>query len=248
MRQRSEYGALAPFYDIFINWEKRLSLEIPFILGQFPENRTGLKCLDIGCGTGRHLEHLQNEGFKTEGCEPSPELRRQARSNLPGVEIYPYPMERLGQLAGEHGPWDLVICLGNTLAHLKPDLRPDFFKALADSLSEGGVAVLHLLGYDRIVRLRPDSLPEKTVEHEGRRITFKREYSYMGEEIGFTLRIIIDGTLETEQYETLYPFASEEFITLSRTAGLSRTEMFAGFNGDKTYTQDSDNLVCVISR
>ena len=247
MRQQNEYGALAPFYDIFIDWEKRLSLEIPFILGEMPPKPAGSSCLDIGCGTGRHLERLRDAGFAPTGCEPSPELRRQAQKNLPGVEIHPYPMGRLAQLAGGQGPWDLVICLGNTLAHLKPELRLDFFSALAGALKPGGKAILHLLGYDRIMRLRPENLPEKTVERDGRRYTFKRDYAYQSGEIGFTLRVLIDGTLETEQWETLYPFRSDELMEHCRAAGLERCEMFDGFNQESRYSSDSQNLVCIVS-
>lgn len=248
MDRKNEYGALAPYYDIFIDWDKRLALEIPFILDHLPRRPAGMKCLDIGCGTGRHLERLRQAGFDVEGCEPSPALRFQAVHNLPGAVIHPHPMEQLAELAAERGPWNLAICLGNTLAHLAPGQLKEFFIALADAISPGGVAVIHLLGYDRIMRLRPKNLAEKTAERDNHTYVFQRDYTYLDQEIEFTLRVIVDGKLEAEQRETLYPLRETQLREYCGLAGFTQVRTFDGFDSCRPYSQDSANLVCVLSR
>jgi len=247
MRPQKDYGALAPYYDIFIDWEKRLAAEIPFILGCLPAERSGLSCLDIGCGTGRHLERLRATGLRIEGCEPSDALRRQARENLPGAAIHTHSMQRLACLADTNGPWDLVICLGNTLAHLEPGLRPGFFAALAEATAPRGRAVIHLLGYDRIARLRPLNLPEKVVERDGQSYTFQREYVYAGDKIEFTLKVLVNSRPVAEQKETLYPLGGDGLSDHCRAAGFREAELFDGFDRNRPYTRDSANIVCVLS-
>jgi SAM-dependent methyltransferase len=41
------------------------------------------KCLDVGCGVGAHMARLLNQGFEATGIEPSAEMRRLAKMNVP---------------------------------------------------------------------------------------------------------------------------------------------------------------------
>jgi SAM-dependent methyltransferase len=41
------------------------------------------KCLDVGCGVGAHMARLLEEGFEVSGIEPSGEMRRLAKMNVP---------------------------------------------------------------------------------------------------------------------------------------------------------------------
>ncbi len=243
----SSYSALAPYYDIFIDWPRRLASEIPFITGALPARAEKVRCLDIGCGTGRHLERLAGLGFHPEGAEPSPQLRTLAVRNLPGVTIHAAGMDQLGELAARDGPWGLVTCLGNTLPHLEPTLRPRFFSALAAALAPGAIAVIHTLGYDKILRERPGEFPDKTVTHEGRRYTFQRLYEYRDDSLIFTLHVLEGGQKLASQSETLYPITGDQLAGLCRGAGLSDVVIYDGFDSSRPYGKDSGTLVCVIS-
>ncbi len=248
MGHQDGYSALAPYYDIFIDWPRRLASEIPFILGVLPESGENLRCLDLGCGTGRHLERLAEHGLSPEGAEPSDHLRKLAQRNLPAAAIHAAGMDQLGELAAGYGPWNLVTCLGNTLPHLEPRLRPDFFRSLALALAPEAVAVLHILGYDRILREQPGGLPLKTVSHQGRQYTFQRLYEYRDETVVFKLNVLLDGKLLASQSENLYPLTGRQLDELCREAGLGDAAMFDRFDSARPYTTDSANLVCVIGR
>jgi SAM-dependent methyltransferase len=41
------------------------------------------KCLDVGCGVGAHMARLLEQGFEATGVEPSAEMRRLAKMNVP---------------------------------------------------------------------------------------------------------------------------------------------------------------------
>ncbi|MBT4510902.1 MAG: class I SAM-dependent methyltransferase [Chloroflexi bacterium] len=248
MDYQDGYSALAPYYDIFIDWPGRLASEIPFIISTLPSDHDNIRCLDIGCGTGRHLERLADQGLHPEGAEPSSHLRKYAQQNLPDVAIHSAGMDQLGELAADYGPWELVTCLGNTLPHLEPSSRPIFFSSLAAALAPGAVAVLHSLGYDRILRDRPGELQEKTVCHQGRQYIFQRLYEYRDNKIIFKLNILQDGKQLSTQSETLHPLTGSQLSGLCREAGLSEVTMFDGFDSSKPYETGSANLVCVIVR
>ncbi|MBW7996415.1 MAG: class I SAM-dependent methyltransferase [Candidatus Glassbacteria bacterium] len=248
MPRQDRYEGLAPYYDIFIDWPKRLALEIPFIIETLAGNPTGKSCLDIGCATGRHLQRLAAEGLCPEGMEPSPHLRKLALRNLPETPVHEAGMENLLEVAERHGPWDVVTCLGNTLPHLEPPLREPFFRGLFLALKPGGSAVIHLLGYDRIMRDRPDGLLEKNAERDGHSYSFYREYSYTGDGIVFSLRVVVDGAEVASQREMLHPLTGDELLKLCSRAGLKTVALYNGFNRTKAYTADSANLVGVISR
>jgi SAM-dependent methyltransferase len=70
--------------------------------------------LDVGCGTGRHLEYLRSH-YEVAGVDISEQLLAQARKRLPGVPLY------LGDLRSfDLGRrFDVVTCLFSTIGYAK---------------------------------------------------------------------------------------------------------------------------------
>jgi SAM-dependent methyltransferase len=68
--------------------------------------------LDVGCGTGRHLEYLQGQ-FRVAGLDQSEEMLRIARQRCPGVELH------LGDLCDftMDRQFDAIICLFGSVAY-----------------------------------------------------------------------------------------------------------------------------------
>lgn len=241
------YQRLADYYDIFIDWEPRLAREIPFLLAVAPPGELR-RALDLGCGSGKHLERLRREGFAVQGSEPSPALREQTRQLLGASLVHATPLEELGGLADEHGPWELVLCLGNTLAHLPADRLDRFAADLERSLAPAGVAVLHLLNYEKIMERRPAGFPPKLVERQGRRWRFEREYRYREDRIEFTVTIFLDDELLAVDHELLYPLTAPQLQRAAVRAGFGRVGSYGGFSLDSPYTSASDNLVMVLHK
>ncbi len=241
------YQRLADYYDIFIDWEPRLARELPFLLAVAPPGKLR-RALDLGCGSGKHLERLGQEGFAVEGSEPSPALREQARKLLGASRVHAAPLEELAGLAEEHGPWELVLCLGNTLAHLPADRLDRFAADLERSLAPAGVAVLHLLNYEKIMERQPAGLPPKLVEHQGRRWRFEREYRYREDRIEFTVKVFRDDEPLAEDRELLYPLTEPQLRRAAARAGFGRIGCYGGFSRETPFTSDSDNLVMVMHK
>jgi SAM-dependent methyltransferase len=80
------------------------------VRSHYPQART---LLDVACGTGRHLVHLQSE-FQCEGADASEEMLRVARARLPGMRLHLADMTRLQM----NRTFDAVTCLFSSVGHL----------------------------------------------------------------------------------------------------------------------------------
>src|SRR5215210_5871042 len=94
--------------------------------------------LDVGCGTGRHLEHLGTE-YAVEGLDLSPELLAVARRRCPGVAFHEADMVEadLGRR------FDVVTCLFSAIGYVRTVDRLDRAVArMAACLRPGGVVLV----------------------------------------------------------------------------------------------------------
>ena len=94
--------------------------------------------LDVGCGPGRHLQHLR-ERYAVEGLDVSEVMLDQARTRLPGVPLHLGDMRDFD--LGRH--FDAVICLSSAIASMTNlhDLRRAI-AAMARHLNPGGVLIV----------------------------------------------------------------------------------------------------------
>ena len=63
---KKAYDDFSGDYDRFVNWEERLSAEMPFLLEKLqtaaPEEDRPIRVLDAACGTGMHAIALAKSG------------------------------------------------------------------------------------------------------------------------------------------------------------------------------------------
>ena len=101
------YDALYHFKD-YADASKRLHQLIQ------QRNRNARTLLDIACGTGRHIENLQ-QYYHVEGLDINPELLQIARGRCPGVAFHhanmlDFKLDRM---------FDVVTCLFSSVAYVK---------------------------------------------------------------------------------------------------------------------------------
>lgn len=107
------YDALAADYDRFVNWEGRLSHELPFFLSLFEGQRVE-RVLDTACGTGHHAIALARLGYQVVGADLSAFMVERARENasVAGVDVT-FHVAGLSQLSSLEQTFDVAICLAN---------------------------------------------------------------------------------------------------------------------------------------
>ena len=136
---RLGYGALAPHYDGFTD-HPGYAAWIRGLAGLArAHGADGNRVLDVGCGTGKSLEPLLEEGFRGVGVDVVPEMLAVARRRLgPSVPLVAQDMTRLSEL----GAFDLAFCVNDAVnCLLTRSALEDALRAIAGNLRPGGILV-----------------------------------------------------------------------------------------------------------
>lgn len=135
---RDAHDVLAPLYvERLADLLDQMPIE-QAVLGLFADlvrrADLGVRVADLGCGTGRLLPYLAEQGLRPSGLDLSPEMVRAAQRDHPGVDVQvgdlvalPFPD---AALAG-------VVCW-YSLMYLPPQLRSTAFAEIARVLKPGG--------------------------------------------------------------------------------------------------------------
>jgi len=169
---------IASFYDVFVDWPGRLGREMPGMLKRL--HATGARrVLDAGCGTGRHVAALREEGFLAYGADASEEMVARARAF--GAPEW-FCEWRMGEAppADLKAPFDAVLCLGNTWSMLAEQRDAErAAAALQGLLRPGGLLLVGL----KALAIRKESgnpyLPLLRREHEGGLVYFVRFVDFL---------------------------------------------------------------------
>ncbi len=120
----SDYYKYSDFYDIF-NKYRNYNRELRFIL-RMTKNKKWV--LDLGCGTGTHLNVLENLGYKVYGIDKSERMvllaKEKVKSPILQADILTYKIDE---------KFDAIISMHSVFNHLKS--YEEFEKALVNSLN-----------------------------------------------------------------------------------------------------------------
>jgi SAM-dependent methyltransferase len=171
-------------FDVMTDWQARLAGEAPFLRATLAE-AGARSVLDAACGSGGHALALAGWGFAASGADPSPvmiELARQ-KTRAAGLEI-PFAVAGFTELATHlPGPFDAVLCLGNSLPHLltQEELVAGL-RGMAAVLRAGGFLVTQNLNYDLRWRKQPRWFAAQGGELDGAEVVVWRFADYLPEE------------------------------------------------------------------
>ncbi|HEY5997897.1 MAG TPA: class I SAM-dependent methyltransferase [bacterium] len=238
------YGGLAAHYALLFPLNERQREFFACLLEAEPV----ASVLDVGCGTGEHLAWFSERGVRGWGLEPDGamvrELRRRAwRGTVP--TLVQAGAEALPDAIGE--PVDLVLCLGNTLPHLRGgEAIREALRRMAGALAPGGRLVVQTVNFDKVLAAGASSFPviERALP-DGGRVSLHRRYDLGGlpERVLFETRLVTPAG-EHEAAWPLVPLRREELVGFAGEAGLGRIELF----GDYTrvpFGADSPALILV---
>ena len=222
------YDAIASNFDAMTEDELRFIKEKPFfrlVVDRF-KIRTAI---DAGCGTGFHCLLLSRLGVEVIAVDVSGEmlriLQQKACSIGKNVRMIQSAFTNLSTRITE--PVNAIFCLGNTLPHILDDHElKTTLKEFESALNSGGLLVLQLLNYDRILQTRNEILSIRTAGDT----TFTRSYRYLGDRIFFNIASESGrGTINTiNQTTELRPLTSLQLSEFLTQAGFEDIRLYGG--------------------
>jgi SAM-dependent methyltransferase len=143
----SSFNDLVDFYEMLIDWPKRLANEEPFYRHWFQEIDTK-RVVDVACGTGQHAKMFHQWGLTVEASDLSPEMIAHAKSNFGESERLRWVTRGFDAHIeiSNNDYFDAALCVGNSLA-LAPDSETVecAIDRMFAAVRPGGLVILHVL-------------------------------------------------------------------------------------------------------
>ena len=110
---------------------------VDWLVGAHLADRSPIRVLDAGCGTGRLAIELVNRGHSAVGVDLDPDMIERAMAKAPhiGWRVADLASFELGE------SFDLAIMAGNIPLFCAPGSQPRIIAAVAAHLNEGGLLV-----------------------------------------------------------------------------------------------------------
>jgi SAM-dependent methyltransferase len=217
----SFYSDFAEYYEMIFPFRKEVHA---FLRESLPE--TGRRILDAGCGTGHYCGRFAAEGFEAIGVDLDPVMVEAARRRYPAATFHCLDMVEVADLGSS---FDLIVCIGNTAAHLTQQDFAPFIQSVKGILRPGGRWLFQVVNWDFILSRSTDRFSLKTIEVQG--ATFEREYREVSaSRVRFCNRLRVAGRTAFEGEVWLYPIRAAEVLRLHGAAGFSLMGHYADFH------------------
>ncbi len=133
------YKVMGKYYDEMYSWKdyEKESQRIVEIVADF-KTSDGNTLLDVGCGTGGHVEYLRQH-YETIGVDLSEDMLEVARERFKDVQFFHQDMRRLDLKR----KFDVITCLFGGIGHLTTE--EDVVAAIesfARHTTSGGVVII----------------------------------------------------------------------------------------------------------
>ncbi len=178
------YTALAEHYDALFRIEKTT---LRFLTDHGAVH--GARVLDVACGSGAYTRALVDRGVDAFGTDLSDAMIDRARSC--GLAADRCEVADMLDARDHHAaPFDLVFCIGNSIAHLSSyDDVSRFVASAADALCAGGTLVLQFVDVSDL----PVDGERRLPALQGPGVEFERTYRRVGADaIHFDARLIVE--------------------------------------------------------
>ena len=133
------YKELAKYYDLIYSWKdyEKETLKINEIIKKY-KNSDGNKLLDIACGTGKHIEYLQ-ENFSCTGIDLNEEMIEIASDNMNDVSFKQADMINFSL----NDSFDVITCLFSSIGYVKSyDNLEKTIMNFSNHLKTGGIVII----------------------------------------------------------------------------------------------------------
>lgn len=246
------YSDLAEYYFFIENKHRNISNDISLIKQLVPRNsRPAL--LDLGCGTGEHLDLLNKEGFRCTGIDSSGEMVRVARArNGVGISYTVSDMLTIDY----YQAFDIAICLFGSFDYIlaNSDIDTVFYNTYR-ALKPGGIAVfevwnaypLHRIEQKELSHVSTTYYKENKIERErGFALVEKRPRTIV--DVFYRYAIYTGGKVRhIDDKHTMRAYYQKEIERIVRDCGFRILDRFASSMKEK-FHKHSNKMIVVFER
>lgn len=242
MRNNNFYNSVSQFYDEMIGFEDSLQNRIN-IFGTLFSGRNIETAADVGCGSGLDTIALASLGCNVTGFDTSAEMIGLAEKNAKKKKVTAvFKNSGVDKIRkSEFNKYDLIISLGNALANINPALLAASLNNMAKMLKDGGLIVVQILNYDKILKEKPVVIGSKTVEEN----TIVRFYDYLPGSLSFyILKLNNKNPQQSSLYKTeIYPYKKAEIAKLFKEAKFQNLKFYGSLKLEKYEAGKSKDLI-----
>jgi len=113
--------------------------------------------VDIGCGTGHHVNNFHANNINVIGVDISPSMIKRAKEEFPHLADHFMVGDGLNSHLFQHNSLNNILCLYFTIYYMKDKMR--FFNNCMDWLVPGGYLVVHLVDKYKFDPILPPGNP-----------------------------------------------------------------------------------------
>jgi SAM-dependent methyltransferase len=207
----------------------------------------GDRVVDLACGTGLHALFFAEAGARVTALDVSPEMIAHAQARRPHVRI----AYGVGDMRTPEGsPWDLAVCLGNSISLLASatDVTRTF-AGVHDVLAPGGLFVVQVLNYAASTAEPPRHRVDRK-ESDGREVVAVKSLVPQGDRTLLSLAFFAVGDTVDSVSETavLRHVDRDELERAATAAGLLVRGTYGSFNGTPYDPAASSDLIAVFEK
>lgn len=200
------YEQFSEKYDSLVWSEARYDEEEKFFKQLFSQSEVEIdKVLDCACGTGHHVVIFEKRlDLQAIGSDVSEAMVKRAKKVAERKEVNTdFKVLDFRKLTKQFSKksFDAVVCVGNSLPHLKTD--EDLIKALKEMhsvIANQGMLILRLRNYDLLKKEKKRFMPVTITEEEA----FFYVLDYYNDKIVFNVINLNFETGDFEVYSTEY--------------------------------------------
>ena len=241
------YEGIAARYDQIVDSGEREASARRFV-GRLLEGHAVGSALDVACGTGLYARALAERGVQVTAADLSEAMLHQGRARAPAggapITWLQAPMQEIAERV--RGPFDAVLCMGNSLPHLLEDGElAKTLRGFRRLLSADGVVVAQVLNYDRILAERRRVVGVTRVGET----EYIRFYDFLPGQVRFNvLEIRWQGDqARHELHETaLRPYGAAEIAAAASDADFAAAAVHGGLEFEP-FEATSESVVLIAS-
>jgi len=227
--------------------KKSVKKETDFLIKLFKESGKIKNILDVGCGTGRHLDILSKNGFYGIGIDSNKVMIKEAHKFFPNLIFYVSDMRNIKL----RKKFDAIICLCTVFSYNETNNEvkntiDSFYKLL----NPGGILVLdniNAIGFINRFKFKKHLVEKNPYNSFG--LTCRVEHRILGKKQALEETRVISNLktkLVVQKDKTLFRlFFPQELNFYLENVGFKKVKHFNGFNFKNDSDLESFRLVTV---